>query len=292
MKKVMITGSEGFIGKHLQEALKDEYEIIKFDIKNYIFQDARDRKYTRNFILENKPDIIIHLAANPEIHTSFEYPQEDIILNVATTINLLDICREHKPELFILASTAQVYGETNEEGMDENTKIGPKSPYSIGKYAAENYCKFFNEKYGIPTMAFRFFNIYGDNQPQTVVVPNLIRKIKVLEGNTLKMYGSEGDSRDFIYIKDLCKAFKLAIEKKPIGEVINIGSGVETKISSLALLTAKLLGREIKLEYDENQEILKIVRMRANANKAYKLLGWKAETTLEQGVKNVMKSMS
>ena len=141
-------------------------------------------------------------------------------------------------------------------------------------------------------MAFRFFNIYGDNQPQTVVVPNLIRKIKVLEGNTLKMYGSEGDSRDFIYIKDLCKAFKLAIEKKPIGEVINIGSGVETKISSLALLTAKLLGREIKLEYDENQEILKIVRMRANANKAYKLLGWKAETTLEQGVKNVMKSMS
>lgn len=291
MKKVMITGSEGFIGKHLQEALKNKYEILKFDIKNSIFQDTRNRKYLKDFITKNKPDIIVHLAANPEVHTSFEYPQEDITLNVSSTINLLDICKENPVEMFIFASTAQIYGEANKDGMDESTTIDPKSPYSIGKHTAENYCRFYNQKYGIPTLVFRFFNIYGENQPYTVVVPSLINKIKSLKEKTLKMYGSEGDSRDFIYIKDLCKAFKLAIEKQPAGETINIGSGVETKISDLALLIAKLLNKKIKLEYNESQQILKIVRMRANADKAYKLLGWKVETKLEEGIKNVITSL-
>lgn len=289
-KKILITGSEGFIGNHLKEHLRTfgDYELILFDTKLNCFQDVMDGKAVKAFVAANRPDIVIHLAANPDISKSVEHTHTDLALNTGGTINMLEAVRDLGIELFILASTAQVYGEPKYTQMDENHPINPKSPYAISKNSAERYCEFYHQKYGVPYTIFRFFNIYGPNQPDIVVVPALLRKISAAE-EKLEMFGSKEDSRDFVYVKDLCKAISLAIERKPVGEIINLGSGKETTIYSLAQKIANVLGKDMKFVYSDNVETAKITRMCANVEKAKQLLSWEARTELEEGIIEVAK---
>jgi UDP-glucose 4-epimerase len=267
VKKILITGSEGFIGTHLKNYLKDKYELILFDIRLSWEMDVRNRKSIVDFIKEKKPDVIIHLAANPDIVKSVDEPSEDLRLNALGTVNVLEAAKEVKPELVIFTSTAQVYGEPQQERMNENHPIAPKSPYAIGKYTAEQYCQFYLQKFNVPSVVFRFFNIYGPGQPCSVVVPALIDKIFKAE-RYLEMLGSKDDSRDFVFVKDLCSAFDLAIEKKPIGEIINLGSGEETSIFELAKTIAGLLKKPIEFKYkEENIESAKISRMAGDVEK-------------------------
>jgi UDP-glucose 4-epimerase len=105
------------------------------------------------------------------------------------------------------------------------------------------------------------------------------------------MLGSKEDSRDFVYVKDLCRAFELAIKKKPVGETINFGTGKETTIYSLAQTIAKILGKEMKFNYSDKIEIGKLTRMCANVSKAKKLLDWEAKFSLEEGVTEVAKNL-
>lgn len=290
IKKIMITGSEGFIGSHLKEYLNDRYEIISFDIKIGWELDVRNKGNLIEFVKKYKPDVIMHLAANPDINKSLNTCEEDLILNVAGTINILEACKEIGVELMIFTSTAQVYGEPKYPRMNEGHPITPKSPYAISKYAAEKYCRFYHEKFNVPVVIFRFFNVYGPNQPDFVVVPALVDKIAKAE-KELEMIGSKENSRDFIFVKDLCPAFDLAIKQKPIGETINIGSGKETSIFGLASTIAKLLGKDVVFKYkDKNINTAKISRMAADVEKAKKLLGWSATTSIEEGLKEVIKS--
>jgi len=290
VKKILITGSEGFIGSYLKEYLKDRYEIIPFDIKIGWELDVRNKGNLVRFVKKYKPDVIIHLAANPDINKSVNNCEEDLILNVAGTINVLEACKETGVELMIFTSTAQVYGEPKYLRMNERHPIAPMSPYAISKYAAEKYCRFYHEKFNVPVVIFRFFNIYGPNQVPYVVVPSLIDKI-AKAGKKLEMMGSKEDSRDFVFVKDLCSAFDLVIKQKPIGETINIGSGKEISIFALASTIAKLLGKNVVFKYkDENINTAKIKRMIADVKKAKKLLGWSTATSIEDGLKEVIKS--
>ena len=290
MTRVLITGSEGFIGTHLKEHLLSTggYELSLFDIKLNCFQDVRDAAAVRAFIASEKPNVIIHLAANPDITRSVHYPHPDLELNVGGTINVLEAIRDSPVDLFILASTAQVYGEPQQEKMDENHPISPKSPYAIGKYTAERYCLFYQQTYNIPVTIFRFFNVYGPDQPDNVVVPSLLRKISAAQGR-LDMFGSKEDSRDFLYVKDICEAIELAVRKKPVGEIINLGSGKETTIYDLARTIAEILGKSIEFSYSDAVGAGKISRLCAQPEKARRILSWKARTELREGVVAVAK---
>jgi len=292
MKKALITGSEGFIGKHLQEHLKKlgKYEIIRFDIKLNCFHDIRNKANALQFVKEHKPDMIIHLAANPDVGASVKNPYEDLVLNAGGTVNMLEAAKEAGVELFILTSTAQVYGEQKQEAMAEDHPISPISPYAESKLAAENYCEYYRRKYNVPCVVFRFFNIYGPNQPDSVVVPILIKKIANADGR-LEMYGSKEDSRDFAYVKDLCRGFELVMEKKPIGETINFCSGKETYILELAEITAGLFGKKIEFIYGGGKADGKISRMKGSCEKAKRLLGWEPKTGLEEGLREVKRSL-
>lgn len=287
-KKILITGSEGFIGTHLKNYLKDKYEIIPFDIRLSWDLDVKNRKNLINFVKEKNPDIIIHLAANPDIVRSLADSQGDLELNVSGTINVLEAAREVKPELVIFTSTAQVYGEPKQEKMREDHPIAPKSPYAIAKYAAEEYCRFYHQKYGVPAVVFRFFNIYGPNQAPYVVVPVLIDKISRAE-REVEMLGSKDDSRDFIFVKDLCSAFEATIEKKPAGKTMNIGSGEEISILELAQTIAGLMKKPLEFKYKkENIESAKISKMAANVEKAKRLLNWSATTPIWEGLRQTI----
>lgn len=288
MKKVLITGSEGFIGGNLKEYFKGKYEIITYDLRIGWEMDVRNRSFSADFIKKHQPQVIIHLAANVDISKSVFAPAEDLEMNTGGTVNILEAARESKPELIIFTSTAQVYGEPQSEKMAENHPINPKSPYAISKYSAEQYCNFYCKKYSLPVVIFRFFNIYGPGQAPGVVVPSLIDKIYKAD-KEVDMYGSIDDSRDFIYVKDLCRAFDLAIKKKPIGQVINFGSGKEVLIISLAKTIAKLFGKKVEFKYKkENIETAKITKMIADTRKAKKILNWAVATSLEDGLKETI----
>lgn len=288
--KVLVTGSEGFIGKHLVKRLEAEHEVIRFDIKRSPAEDVMDAPAAAKLIEKEKPDAVVHLAANPDITYSVQHPADDLSLNAVGTVNMLEAVKGAKLKLFVIASTAQVYGEPKQEKMDEDHPLNPKSPYAMSKLAAEGYCRFYHEKYGVPALVFRFFNIYGPDQPTNVVVPNLIRKISASEGK-LEMFGSGEDSRDFVYVGDICEAIALALKKLPAGKTINLASGKETRIIDLAGLISKKLGKKTEFTYGAQKEEAKIFRMCGSAEKARRLLGWAPKVSLEDGVAKVIENI-
>ena len=289
-EKILITGSEGFVGRHLTTMLQKKYEIIKFDIKIDPFQDVRDYSYLFRFMKKNKPNVIIHLAANPDVGKSVENVDKDLEINTVGTINVLKAAKELKVRTVVFTSTAQVYGEPKYLPVDENHPLYPKSPYGISKLSAEMYCNFFYEKYKVPVVVFRFFNIYGPGQPPAIVVPALIQKFSRAK-KKLKMLGTKKDSRDFVYVEDVCKAIYNALKYRPVGEVINIGSGEETTIFRLAKTILKLMNKDIELIYPPRRKTYreKITRLVADVKKAKKLIHWEAKTELEDGIKKILK---
>jgi len=286
--KILITGSEGFIGSNLKEHLKNKYDILGLDCKISIFHDIRYINYVSKYITDYNPDVIIHLAANPDVSASTVYPQEDLMLNVNGTLNMLELARKVKVKLFIFTSSACVYGDTTAAKISEDFVICPNSQYGVGKFAAEEYCRLYFRKYGLPTVIFRQFNIYGKNQNCNFVIPNLIRRIKNNKETKLLLYGSPADARDFTNVKDLCKAFERAIEVCPAGETLNIGSGKEIKIFEVAKKIDKLLGKNTEFYY--NNVILdgKILRLCADTEKTKRILDWTPNIDIEQGLKELL----
>jgi len=290
MTKVAITGSEGFIGQHLISNLKEKgnFEIAFFDIKNNIFEDIGNFNSINSFISDFSPEIVIHLAANPDIPSSVLHSKEDLEINTGGTINVLKACAQSSVKQFIFASTAQIYGDPQKKLMDEDHPINPLSPYAISKLSAENYIKFYANKFDFKYTIFRFFNIYGEGQIELVVFPSLINKINKNETGVLEMYGAKDDSRDFVYVGDLCDAFHLALDKKPDNQIINIGSGDEIFILDLAKEISKQLEKKMDFSYSPNFVNTKLNRMQADVSKAKKILGWESKTTLEKGVSRML----
>ncbi|HPN31679.1 MAG TPA: GDP-mannose 4,6-dehydratase [bacterium] len=286
--KILITGSEGFIGSHLKNHFAGKYETLGLDCKISVFHDIRHINYVSKFVTDFNPDIIIHLAANPDVSASTVYPQEDLMLNVNGALNMLELARKINVKLFIFTSSACVYGETTVEKINENHAVCPNSQYGVGKFAAEEYCRLYFRKYNLPTVIFRQFNMYGAGQNCNFAIPNLIRRIKECNDEKLMLYGSPTDARDFTNVKDLCRAFEQAIKIKPAGETFNIGSGKEFKIFDIASEIKKLLNKNIELYYDKRILDGKISRLCADTSKTKRVLNWEPNITIEQGLKELL----
>jgi len=223
--KIFITGSSGFIGQHLKDHYRD-HEIKEFDIHESIFNDLRIEDAVKKVVREFQPDVVIHLAANANPGLSTKFPREDLAFNTIGTINLLEACKDVKNlKAFIFASAAQIYGEPQYFPVDEKHPLDPLYPYTISKLSAEYYIRYYTQNYGLPGIIFRFFNIYGPYQRGYVIV-NIFNDIEKAT-DSIPMFGGREDSRDFVYIQDLCRAFDLAIEKRPVGEIMNIATGKE-----------------------------------------------------------------
>ncbi len=288
-KKVVITGSEGFLGRHFRKALEPHYDIAGFDIALSVFHNITAKEEVFSFLEKERPDILIHLAANPDVAKSSEFPQEDLYLNTLGTINMLEACRRFPVELMVLASSAVVYGEMKDRPFSESDYPHPTTPYGIGKFAAEQYCNLYFQKYKIPTAIFRFFNIYGPGQTRKFAIPNMIARICEAK-DELEMFGHENDTRDFIFVEDICNALKLCIEKKPVGHTFNVATGRETKVLEVAKIIAKLAGKpNLRFFYkSQGQASARISRVVGNANLIKEKLGWTADTPMETGLSKMM----
>ena len=239
--KVLITGGAGFIGSHVvDECQEKNYEVVVVDNfssgKNENLSkgckvykvDINDERLASIFN-EEKPDYVIHMAAQASVMKSIEDPIQDGMTNILGTLKVLEYARINEVKKVVLASSAAVYGNPETFPIKENSPLDPLSFYSLSKWSGEHYAQLYESLYGLSSCILRFSNVYGPRQNtlgEAGVVSIFINQL--LNRETMIIYGGQ-QTRDFVYVKDVAKACRTAIESEKTG-IFNISSCSETTI--------------------------------------------------------------
>ncbi len=237
-------------------------------------------------------DAIVHLAANTGVGPSVEDPRGDCMSNVVGTLNFLEAARHGGVLRFVFASSGgTVIGET-EPPIHEEMAPHPVAPYGASKLAGEGYCSAYYQTFGIRTVALRFGNVYGPGSVHKVrnAVPRFITRS--MKGEPLEIYGDGSQTRDYVYVDDLIRALRLAATAEGVGgEIFQIATSAETSVNELIeRLTPVLAEAGI-----ENVEVRRtapragdVQRNYADTSKARRLLGWKPEVDLDEGLRRTV----
>ncbi len=298
MKKILVTGADGFIGSHLTEMLvKEGYDVTAFvyynsfgslgwldqsklDIKNQIkffSGDIRDPNGVRKAVKD--VNYVLHLASLIAIPFSYHSPDSYIDTNIKGTLNILQAARDFDIEQIIHTSTSEVYGTAREVPITENHPLSGQSPYSASKIGADQIASSFFSSFDLPVSIIRPFNTYGPRQSARAVIPSVISQIA--NKNEFIKLGSIHPTRDFSYVEDTVRGFLRAINnKKTIGEVINLGSNFEISIGDTVNLISEIMNQEIDIKVEEERirpKRSEVDRLFACNKKAKLLLDWEPQ---------------
>lgn len=305
-KTVMVTGAGGFIGSALVERLVAEGARVRAmlrytsrgrrgcleNVPDAVMQhvdvtlgDVRDVDAVRD--VARGAHAIFHLAALVGIPYSYEHPQEVIDTNVIGTSNVLLAAKDLATlERVVITSTSEVYGSALRVPMDEEHPLQAQSPYSATKIAADALALSFHRSFGLPVTIVRPFNAYGPRQSARAVIPAIITQ--ALAGTALKL-GTLDTTRDFTFVEDTARGFvAVASSDGALGEVVNIGTGIEASIGDVVEKIGKIVGRELVAIGDEQRVRpvkSEVSRLCADSTKAKRLAGWEAEVSLEDGLR-------
>lgn len=308
-KKVLITGSEGFIGSHLTERMvklgADVTALVQYNsfnnwgwidtfdsnIKNQLKVVTGDiREYDGMKRIIKDQQIVFHLAALIAIPYSYLSPMAYVRTNVEGTTNVLEACREYNVEKIVHTSTSETYGTALYVPIDEKHPMQGQSPYSASKIGADKIAESYYKSFNLPVATIRPFNTYGPRQSARAVIPTIISQI--IAGKKEIKLGSLTPTRDFNYVKDTAEAFvKIAESDKTIGEVINAGSNYEISIGDLVKKIAMLMNKEIKITSEDERlrpEKSEVNRLWADNKKIKNLTGWQPSYTLDKGLEETI----
>ena len=223
---------------------------------------------------------VFHLAALPRVQYSIEHPVETHEVNVTGTQNVLIAARECGVKRVVYSASSSAYGDQKVMPLVETMTPNPKSPYGLHKYVGEVYARVWSEIYGLETVSLRYFNVYGPRINPDGAYPLAIGKFFKLRrtGKPLTIWGDGTQTRDFTHVRDVVRANLLAAESPKVGkgEVINIGAGRNFSINDVAkLIGGSIVHEPARLEPHDTL---------ADNSLAKKLLGWKPEVTLEEGI--------
>ena len=305
MKKVLVTGADGFIGSHLTELLlKKGYEGRAFIFYNSfnnwgwldsfskdeleqieVFAgDVRDPNGVRKAM--KGVDWVFHLAALIAIPFSYYSPDSYVDTNIKGTLNVLQAARELSTEKIMVTSTSEVYGTAQYVPIDEKHPFQGQSPYSATKIGADRLAESFYRSFGVPVAIVRPFNTYGPRQSARAVIPTIIGQL--LAGKEEIKLGSLTPTRDFNYVKDTANGFLAIAESyKTIGEEINIATQQEISIGQLAEEIIRQINPKAKIICDEQRlrpEKSEVNRLLGSNEKIRRLTDWRQQYTLEKGV--------
>lgn len=281
--KIAITGSEGFVGKHLCAYFASyDHDIVHIDRTLGI--DVTD-PYQMEKILISDIDAVIHLAAQVKIDEAIKKPVATYNINVHGTMCVLEAIRQAGINKILFASTADVYGNAQMATTNEYQPLLSTNPYGASKIAAERLCFAYGETYGIKVGILRCFNIYGPGQVAGVV-PIFIKK--ALKGETLTIHGTGYQSRDYVYIDDIMRAYDMMLHKD-VHDAVNFGTGLKTSIRDLAEMILCTTGSLSKIEYTGVEE-RSTFDLTADIQKA-RQLGWIPKISLKNGIKWCMEAL-
>ena len=309
MKKVLVTGADGFIGSHLVELLVDEgYDVRAFVFYNSfntwgwldtfpkeklskieIFAgDIRDPNGVREAM--KGVDTVFHLAALIAIPFSYHSPDSYVDTNIKGTLNVLQAARELGTERILITSTSEVYGTAKYVPIDEKHPFQGQSPYSATKIGADRIAESFYRTFGLPITIVRPFNTFGPRQSARAVIPTIITQL--LSGKTEIKLGSLTPTRDFNFVKDTANGFlQIALSKDTIGEEINIATGREISIKELAEELIMQINPKAKIICDEQRlrpEKSEVNRLLGSNEKIHNLTNWKQKYSFEEGLKETI----
>jgi len=319
--KLLVTGCCGFIGSNFVNYYFNEnsdVEIVNLDAmyycasQNNIKENIRKSKryhlvkgnlcsfdLISNVLEIYNIDTVIHFAAQSHVQNSFDNALQYTNDNVVGTHTLLEACRKYgKIQKFIHISTDEVYGESmlseNEEKKNEDSVLCPTNPYAATKAAAELIAKSYYHSFKMPIIITRGNNVYGPNQFPEKLIPRFIEQL--LKGEQVTIQGDGSNVRAFLHVNDVCSALKLILEKGKIGEIYNIGSDDHHEYTVTQI--AHMLIEKITKTTDYDKWISHIEDRPFNdkryyiSNQKVKDLGWVILTDFDNGINEVIQSMS
>ena len=300
MAKILITGGAGFIGSNLAHALVDNNEItivddlsmgkkeniVDIDVKFYE-HDVCDHEFMHQLLSENKFDYIYYLAAVSSVADSVVRPLETHRVNQESVLDTLEYLRVNKLPIkrFLFTSSAAIYGNLPDFPKSEDSHVQPLTPYAVDKYASERFTIDYGNLYGLPTVAVRFFNVYGPRQnpdsPYSGVLSIITKCMKNNQPFTL--YGDGSQTRDFVYVGDVVDALiKISTETKE-STVYNIADGGETPLIDVIHTYEDISGVKLNISYKENRSG-DISKSKADISKLRKI-GFEPSWSLHEGLK-------
>ena len=305
---IVVTGGAGFIGSnfiyHMLEKYPD-YRIICVDCLTYAGNmstlktalvnpafkflkiNITDRQAVYSMFEEEKPDIVVNFAAESHVDRSIENPEIFLDTNIKGTAVLMDACRKYGIKRYHQVSTDEVYGDLPLDRPDlfftENTPIHTSSPYSSSKASADLLVMAYHRTYGLPVTISRCSNNYGPFHFPEKLIPLMI--INALADKPLPVYGEGLNVRDWLYVKDHCKAIDLIIHKGRDGEVYNVGAHNEMKNIDIVKLICKELGKPESLITHVAGRKGHDMRYAIDPAKIHNDLGWLPETSFSDGIR-------
>ena len=264
------------------------HEIRKAGDYNFFEADVRDMDALRKLAKQVQPEIIIHLAARAGVRPSIEQPALYESVNVAGTVNLLEIAREFKVRRLIFGSSSSVYGVTNNVPFcEDDLETRPISPYAATKLAAELMCYTYAHLYGLTTICLRFFTVYGPRQRPDLAIHKFTALIE--SGKPIPVYGDGSMGRDYTYVDDIVAGVVASLDYVPDGklpfEVFNLGNSHPVRLAELIAHLEASTGKKALQERLPDQPGDVPITW-ASIEKAKRLLGYSPKTFMERGLRN------
>jgi len=302
---IFVTGSEGFIGSHLTEALVKKGHNVKClvlynSFNNWGWLENIDPKIKKNIevitgdirdeylirqIISKKVEVVMNLAALIGIPYSYRASKSYLDTNVYGLLNILNASKDFGIKKVIQASTSEVYGTPKSVPITEEHTISGQSPYAASKIAAEQLALSYEKSFGLPVTVLRPFNTFGPRQSVRAIIPTIITQ--AIKGSAINV-GSTFPTRDFLYVTDTVAGFIKAINStKATGEIINLGTGHEISIKNLIKIILKILDKKIIINVKKERkrpEKSEVQRLLASNAKAKRILKWSPDFKGSQGL--------
>ena len=297
--RTLVTGGAGFIGSHIVEELLQRGHTVRvldnfstgtrknlegFQGKVEILEgDLRDAETVKTAVRD--VEHIFHLAAFVSVPQSMSDPETCFAVNVGGTVTLLEAARRAGSRKVVISSSTAVYGDTDVFPTTEETTLRPLSPYAVSKQVNELYARLYTQIMGLPVTILRYYNVYGPRQrpdsDYAAAIPIFVRQLAA--GKPITVFGDGKQSRDFIFVKDVVRANLLAVDSDTSGEPFNICTGHETTLLDLLEELSEIAPHPPQVWFDAARSG-DIYRSVGSPDKAATLLGFRAETSLAEGL--------
>ncbi len=261
MSRFLVTGGAGFIGSHIVESLAKKNNFVRV-LDNFSTGKIANLKGLRKVEIIKGDicslaaclkavkgmDFVLHQAALRSVPQSMVNPHDYNRVNIDGTLNMLEASRQNRVKRFVFASSSSVYGQVKDFPEKEDFNPAPISPYALSKLAGEYYCKIFSLHFGLPTIALRYFNVFGPRQAldddYAVVVPKFINCL--LEGKSPPIFGNGRQSRDFTFVQNVASANLLAAAADKVNfGIFNVAAGNAVSVLELVKILNRIMGKNI-----------------------------------------------
>jgi len=304
-KKVLFTGGGGFIAAHVVPLLiEGGYQVRIMDNMTRGNRDRVDEFIATGQVELVEKDIraggavreavrgcthVIHFAT-VSINKSIADPHESIDINMVGNHNVFAAAADEGVERLVFASTASVYGNPKRLPMHEDDELRPLTPYCISKRAGEDLLGFYERQKGLSWNALRFFNVYGPGQKveayYTSVINHFVERLRA--GRPPIIDGRGDQSMDFVHVADLARAVVAALESVQCNLPINIGTGIDTSIATLAKILIEAVGADVEPLFNERDVLVQ--RRAADITRAREVLGWEPKISVEEGMRELVRN--